>query len=227
MIAFADLLFYSVLAGVIILLVFYFLDFRNQPVVMSRLAIFFAVSFLFDLGGEVMYRLNLNPNFSSNTYSLFSVLLFGRIFSSLIPSAKFRKILLPINLLYFAFATINFLFIQKMSIVSYSFFIEALVVVFFCIAYFYYLLISLPTQNLQRLPSFWIVSGLFFSYSGKLVIYGVTYYFITYVEYTVAYIWETHNILTLLSYIIIFIGMWINHKKIQANAYAGKVTQQF
>jgi hypothetical protein len=82
--------------------------------------------------------------------------------------------------------------------------------------FFYKLLQELPTQQLQRMPLFWIVSGFFFSYSGKIVIFTATYYLLTVEKDNLILALAFHNFLSNMANLLFVIGTSIQYKQIKS-----------
>ncbi|MBT1697281.1 hypothetical protein KK083_10365 [Fulvivirgaceae bacterium PWU4] len=123
-----------------------------------------------------------------------------------------KRTFIFINILYFIFSLVNLLFLQKSSLHSYSQTLQSIIILFLCIIFYFKLLKELPTQQIQKLPLFWIVSGFFFSYAGKLVIYAITHYMIAIGDDFIL-ISIFHVSLTLIAYLIMAVGVWLNDKQ--------------
>jgi divalent metal cation (Fe/Co/Zn/Cd) transporter len=134
----------------------------------------------------------------------------------IIESRSFRVPIVVIAVIQVSFAAVNYFLIQKESINSYSSVMESFIIVVLSIAYYYTLLKQLPARQLQELPLFWIVSALFFSSAGKLVIYAVTHYLIHIVQSNLIFIWTFHNFLSIICNLVIAYGAWLNLRQFKS-----------
>ena len=171
-----------------------------------------------DLSGQLLYVLEMNPNAAGNIYGLFSTLLLSIFFYYVLEKPSLKWALVVINVAYFLFAFTNTIFIQKAEINTYSQVFQSLYVLILSILFFYKLIVELPTQQLQRLPLFWIISAFFLSYAGKLVIYTTTYYLIHFEGDDLTIIWSFHNLLTIIGNFLIGYGAWLNHKQLKSTS---------
>jgi hypothetical protein len=96
---------------------------------------------------------------------------------------------------------------------SYTYTIHTIVVLMLSVVYFFKLLKELPAEQLQKFPMFWIVSGIFFSHAGKLVIYAVTHFLIHVVKDNMIVMFSFHNFLTIIGNVIVAYGVWLNFKE--------------
>jgi len=206
-----DSLFYSGLIVLIFPLVLLISGFNRQPLVYKWLAVALAFAFVIDVVGRVSWYLDLAPNYSSHVYQLFATALISVFFYHAIQWKTLKKSFFTVNILYFVFSLINLLYLQKAGINSYSQVLRSIIILLLCIVFFFKLLKELPTQQIHKLPLFWIVSSYFFSYSGKLVIYAITHYMISMGDdFMVPSIFQV--ILTLVANLIVAVGVWLNYK---------------
>jgi hypothetical protein len=208
-----DSLFYSGLIVLIFPLVLLISGFNRQPLVYKWLAIALAFAFVIDVIGRVSWFLDLAPNhnYSSHAYQLFATALISVFFYYAIEWRSLKRSFIIVNILYFAFSMINLLYLQKTGINSYSQVFRSIIILLLCIIFFFKLLKELPTQQIHKLPLFWIVSSYFFSYSGKLVVYAITHYMISLGDnFMVPSIFQFF--LTLVANLIAAVGVWLYHK---------------
>jgi hypothetical protein len=122
--------------------------------------------------------INNTPMF--NFFTTFEVVFYFYILYSIINLQMIKKVILFCLWLYPVVAIINVLFIQGITKMHfYTLNVGAILIVIFCIAYFYQL-IKLPIQAYPlREPAFWICCGLFFlqyyiTYDGRNEIIAVS-----------------------------------------------------
>jgi hypothetical protein len=189
--------------------------FNRQPSVMKWLAIIFMISLTSDIAGGLVYFITRSStNFISTTYILVSTPVISFFFFKAIGYKSLKMPLTVINILYVIFGIVNFFFIQKTAINSYSLMITSVIIIGLSITFFFMLLKELPAQQLHTMPLFWIVSGFFFSYSGKLVVFTTTHYLVTYIKDNLIFVWSFHNLLSIIANLLIAYGTWLNLKQI-------------
>ena len=192
-----------------------FSNLKRQSWSFKWLAFLLAFTLAIEVTGPTFFLLGLNPNIVANASYLFSIPLFC-IFSAQVMEWKRIRPWLVVTFLYVGFTCFNLFFIQKISINSYTDVLQSLIILLLCLAYFYKLLKELPTQQLQTLPLFWIMSAFFFTNAGKLAIYAVTDYMIHVEKDNLILVWSVHNFLSLVGYIMIGYGAWLNHKEFKS-----------
>ena len=80
-----------------------------------------------------------------------------------------------IIIVYTVLAGINIFFIQGVKTFhTYTYLLGCLLIVIFCIIYFYHLFRSLRSDSLAKESSFWIITALLFFYACSLPILGIT-----------------------------------------------------
>jgi hypothetical protein len=210
-----DSLGYVVLLSNALPIFFLVKKFNHQPSLMKWLAVIFIVSLGFDLAARLFYIItSSSPNFIGDTYTLISTPIISLFFYKVIGYKSIKKPLIVINSLYMIFGIFNLLFIQKSSINSYTLMVTSVIIIGLSITFYYMLLKELPAQQLHTMPLFWIVSGFFFSYSGKLVVYTTTHYLVTYIKDNLIFVWTFHILLSIIANLLIAYGTWLNHKQI-------------
>jgi hypothetical protein len=192
--------------------------FSRQPLAYRWLTVSLFFSFLCDLAAFVLLASGRNPNISGNLNAIFGLTFIILFFYNLLQKRSLKPVLIALNVIYFTLAFVNTVFVQKDSVNSYALVFETLSILSLCIVFFYKLLQDLPTQQLQRHAAFWIVSALFFTYSGKLVIFAVAHYLIHFEADKLLYPWIFHNFLTIIANIILAYGAWVNHKQLKSTS---------
>jgi hypothetical protein len=193
-------------------------NFSRQSPAFVWLAYSILFSVACDMAGRTLLVFKISPNYSSTAYWIFATIPVSIFFYYAIGWKPIRSYLKVINVLYLSFALSNFFFLQKTNVNSYSNILNSLIILILCIIYYYKLITELPTQQLQRLPLFWIVSAFFFSHAGKLAIYTVTHYLIHFVKDNMIIVWSFHNFLTVIGNLLIAYGAWLNLKQLRSTS---------
>jgi len=127
---------------------------------------------------------------------------------------RYPRIFLAISILFLAFAFINIFFIQKLQFNSYTATVSNAIIIIYCVAYFYRLLIDFPEQHLQRLPMFWFNAGFLIQAAGALFLYLFTGYLTKFVFDDVLIYWTFHNVLTLALKVLVLVGVSVDLRNI-------------
>ena len=110
-----------------------------------------------------------------NFFTVFEFCFYLLVINLIINNKRIKKIIRIILILYPIITIVNIIFIQQMKsfhTVTYSF--GCLLVVIFCIYYFFELFKLPKAVKLKNNPAFWICSGLLFFYCCGFPLYGLT-----------------------------------------------------
>lgn len=159
------------------------------------------------------FGLGINPNFIINIYCFFEV-----TFLCLLYRKQLDSIVKPIivdcalaSLLLFTLINVNF-FQGWAGLNSVSRTPQGIAMIVFSLIYFYSLLKSLPTKNVQRLPMFWINIGILFYYAGIFFVLIFTDYMVNVLKNDLVSPWTFHNFLGIVHNIIFALGLWLNRR---------------
>lgn len=210
-----DTLLYLSFAATLLPLIIIVIGFNRQPSSFKWLAVVMGLSFTFDVGARLYYIISGNsPNLISITFGLICIPFLSIFFYNAIGWRSLKKGLIAFNILYFLFGIMNFAFLQKDGINSYTMLLQTLHIISMSLIFFFMLLRELPEQQLHTMPLFWVISGFFFSYSGKLVVFTATHYLVNYIGDNLVIVWSFHVLLTIIANLLIAYGTWLNHKQI-------------
>ncbi len=214
-----DSLFISTLVVVAVPIALLISSYRRQSRAFRWLAHFFLLSLSVDLLSLTIYLSGYNQNYVNHLFHLFGVAFITPFFYGLIGWRSLKVPFIFLNVVYFLFAAVNVLFIQRIGDTnSYTQAFMSILMIMFCIIFFYKLLKELPTREIHRLPSFWIATGFFLSFSGKLVIYATSHYLVHYLGDRLEVVWIFHQVLSLIGLFLASIGIWINVSSARADS---------
>lgn len=131
------------------------------------------VTILLGIMGYIVYQYK-NDIALLNILTIFQCCFYFFVLYRIIRNNIVRKVALHLVWTYPLVVGFNILFIQKHNTfhsITYS--LAGLLIVAFCIFYFFELFQRLQTVNLLRNPDFWICSGLLFYFSSTFPIYGM------------------------------------------------------
>jgi hypothetical protein len=138
---------------------------------------FLLVTLIAEFLASYMSSINKNNMSVYNVFTGFEFCFYLWIIRLVIHSNRMKKIIFIILPLYGLTALINIIFIQKMKIfhsVTYS--LGCLIIVLFCMYYFFELFRLPHSVNLKNDPAFWICSGLLFFYCCSFPLFGLINY---------------------------------------------------
>ncbi|HYF67878.1 MAG TPA: hypothetical protein VD884_07075 [Ohtaekwangia sp.] len=206
--------------GMVILVVVIFLlgsVSRRQPLVFRWLIPTLVFSLSCDLI-SILIILDVfggDPNIGGNLYTLGDVLSYSPFFYFAIGWKPLQKYFIAINIGYLIFVICNFMWWQKNAINSYSDSLFVILIVFFCLTYYYKLLRELPTEDLFHMPLFWIISAMFVGLSGKLVLYSIIEYLMGHMGDNLLILFIIHNSITIIQNLMYLWGAWLQYKIIK------------
>lgn len=210
-----DILLYISFAATLLPVVFIVFGFNRQPSIFKWLAIVMSLSFVFDVGAQLYYLITgKNPNMFGSVYGIISIPFISIFFYKAIGWRSLKTSLLIFNVFYLLLGVLNLAFLQKQGINSYTMMMQTIIIIGMSLTFFFMLLRELPAQQLHMMPLFWIISGFFFSYSGKLVVFTATHYLVNYIRDNLIIVWSFHVLLSIIANLLIAYGTWLNHKQI-------------
>ncbi len=206
-----------ILAGA---LYFLFAKFDKQPPAYRWLTYTLLFSFSCDMLSVALHLAHANSNIGGTLYSIGFVSFFSVFFYYVIGGKRVLRYLIGINIAYFIFVIYNAIYIQKLTINSYSSINGAGLILTFCVLYYFKLLRELPAQQVYHLPLFWVISAMFFAKSGKLVLYTVIQYLTAHYNDNLIKLWMAHNSLTIVENGFIAYGAWLQYRSLRGKATA-------
>jgi hypothetical protein len=213
-----DLVNYVFYASLVLILIPIFLvviPFKSQPLYFKWLAVGLIFSFSCDMTSEISSWYGISPNIAGTTYSIFRPLIYSFFFYSYIQWESLKKPLIVFNILFLIFAFVNILFVQKTQINNYTSVTGHLYILGLTIVYFYKLLKELPEEKIYTTGLFWVVCGLYFNTSGRLVLYSFTYYLLDVYHDNMIIFAHINLGLIITGTLIITYGTWLQFKKIR------------
>lgn len=135
---------------------------------------FLLLTLLLESLGSYLGTIGKNNVILYNFFSTFEFCYYLWIISWIINDRKWKKIIRMSIPVYGLMAVVNILFIQKMKTFhTMTYAIGCLLIVFFCIYYFFELFRVPKSEKLLKNPAFWICSGLLFFYCCGFPLFGL------------------------------------------------------
>jgi len=120
----------------------------------------------------------LTWGYISNSLLLFHFIFLSSFIHGFLKNAKMLKVM-RVLFFSFVFLILFFLFTNDLSIqISTAFATTNFGLVVFCCFYYFQLFDAMPTLNLLKEPSFWVINGIFFCMCATIPILAIRYYLI-------------------------------------------------
>ncbi len=203
--------------------IFSFIQFQKREMYVKLIGVFCVACAFGDLSSYLLYYLKLNHYLNTNANygaSIFYILCFPILsfIYYLAIGRNNKRILISIAVFYFLFGVLNLLFIQKETINSYSTTLLSIIIITYCLYYFYWLLKELPTMHLHGLPMFWINSAFMVYFSGNLFLFVFTSYLVQVLNSNLLVYWSLHNFLGIIEFSLIIFALWIDLQNIKSHS---------
>jgi len=131
------------------------------------------VSGLADLFSFLSYRyFHTNPNIVINIYGILQFLLLGYIYRAEYTRPLLKRLVDIISIAFIVFALVNFFFLQgPKAFNSNTFTVTSVVIMLFCLTYFYQIVQELPEPYIERMIMFWVGAAVFFYFGTNLFLF--------------------------------------------------------
>jgi hypothetical protein len=189
---------------------------RQQPQAFRWFVVCQVASFATEFLSFGLYYLSISPNYTTNLSYVVSLLWISHFFYHAIGWKSIKSSLVIVNVLFFLFAMTNLLFIQKWSPNYYTMTLENLLILGFCILFYYKMLKDLPSTQVQRDPLFLIVSGWFFTHAGQLVLTLVSTYLLAILNDTMNIPWIMFLSLSFFGNLVKTVGAYFQFRNMKA-----------
>lgn len=194
----------TVLSAIVAFACFY--NFKKKEASTRLIGLLFLFSFLCNSTAYIsVIFLDSNPNFATSIYNVVLIIIITALYDHN-TEKKYSKQFFAAGLAVIAFGIINILFLQKDD-VSFNSLISSLLILGYCLFYFYRLIIELPAANVLRLPMFWFTSGFLFFHAGTLFLFAFRDYLVNVLQNDLVTYWSFHNIVSILQHIIVLLGL--------------------
>jgi hypothetical protein len=183
------------------------LQYRDSK--MKLLFYLLIASFGSDLIGYILFNLSLNSYPIINFFLLIQFLICFKLLTEDWPSILKRSVWIGFPIIFF----VNYFLIQKPTVFnSYSNSVACLILMVGSLYYFYTLLRDLPSENVMRIPLFWIAIGVLTYYAGNLLLFIINNYLTLGAQGSHATMWIMHNLLNVSKNIIFTIAIWQSYR---------------
>lgn len=145
-------------------------------------------------------------NMPNVIYMVFSFILFARVYFLLLK--KNSWLFVAVTIAFISFALVNVLFVQKLTLNSYTSIAYSATIIIYALLYFYFLMRELPTQYVHKLPMFWFNSGLLFFHAGVFFLFSFTPYLVYVLKNDMIVYYSFHNLLSIIQHLLMIVGAY-------------------
>jgi hypothetical protein len=132
----------------------------------------FLLSIVLGISSYLAYR-DVHNTLPFNILTILQYCFYFFVLYRVIQNKILRRVALQFVWIYPLASGLNILFFQKLNIHTITYAFGALLIVAFCIFYFFELFQRPQSVTLSRNPDFWVCSGLLFYFSCSFPIYGM------------------------------------------------------
>lgn len=183
--------------------------FKDRAFELKLLCILSLLGFCLDL---IPIPKPIFSNEAANTFLIMEFCTLLLIYARLL-NLQSRIWLILATIIYFTIFIAELYFSSKTEINSYSLTYTSLLFLFFSVRYFYFLLRDLPTDKIQRLPMFWINTGVLIYFAGGLFLFAMRNYLIEAFHDNQTMYWSFHNFLNIVKNLLFAVALWQDLRK--------------
>jgi hypothetical protein len=198
----------------LIVALFAFIKFKKRDEYVKVIGLLFLISACSDTLAFVFVEFKINGNYAASAYLIIALPIISLVYY-LVTDKRVKSFFVLTTIICSLFGIINLLVIQKQMNNSYTTVLATIIILSYCLYYFYWLLKELPTTRLDRLPMFWINSAFMIYYGGNLFILVFTDYLVNVLKDNLLVYWSLHNFLGIAEMMMIIFALWIDLKTIK------------
>ncbi len=168
---------------------------RKQPSSVWLLGLLLVVSGLADLVSFLVYaHYHVNPNPVVSVYGLLQFLIVMLIYRTEYTRTVLKRLADVVIFAFTVFAIVNFWFIQGVEAFNSNLFtVSCIVLIVFCVLYFYQIIQELPEPHIERMVMFWVGAGVFFYFGTNLILFVTVDSLIAKADNNFLVSWGLHN----------------------------------
>lgn len=200
----------TALSAFVAILAFY--NFSKRKYYIKLIGLTFIIGFIVNTSAWLLFKYSKSSYWINPPQSLYFIINF--IIITLIfrdrQDGRLKFFFMIMMSVFMIFSVINLFFIQKTQINSYTNSLESLIIIIYCILFFYKLIRELPSTHLHRLPMFWISSAFLIYNGGALFVFIFTSYLVNVVKDDLLLYWTAHNFISILEHLMICWALWMD-----------------
>ncbi|HEY0743627.1 MAG TPA: hypothetical protein VGD40_19305 [Chryseosolibacter sp.] len=194
---------------------FAFYNYRRRDRLMVLVGLLFTFSFLLNVAQLVAYKFGQNVlmNRIGGLYDCVFLVMAGIMFDHA-TQKKFRTPIAIVTGFFLLLWVFNMLILQKTAVTSITKLACDIIVVVYCVSFFYRLMVELPAVHLHRLTMFWVASGFLLYAAGTIFLFAFTEYVINQLADKFALLWTLNLTLFILQQLFIVVAVINDVKKL-------------
>jgi hypothetical protein len=194
---------------------FSFYKFSEREKLIVLVGVLFSFSCLFNVAQYMALESGQIPlmNFIGSLFEVIFLVIAGFIYDRA-TQQRLRSIIVVVTLLFLLGWLVNVIFFQTDSITSITKLASSLILLFYCISFYYRLMVDLPAVHLHHLPMFWINSALLLYSAGTVFLWAFVEYVIKVYYDTFVYYWVFNLALFVLQQIVIMVAVFYDLRKL-------------
>ncbi len=173
-------------------------------------SLFVMASFILD---NIALYFPIYANEVNNGFRLIEFICLLILYRSIFQKSKNEGVYASLGLGYLIFFLIELLLNTQKQLNSYSITLTSLVFIVFSVRYFYLLIRDLPTDRIQRLPMFWVNTGVLTYFAGGLFLFAMRNYLISAFQDDQTIYWTFHNFLNIVKNLLFAVALWQDLRK--------------
>lgn len=163
--------------------------------------------------GAILWALKKNNLLVLHIYTMIEFTTITLFYQSVFKTLFSKKKALVLIASFVIFCLINAFYIQSWWIFNtYPRTLESIVVIGFSLFYYYRITHQNVHLQIEKSPVFWISTAFFIYFSGGFFLFMLSNYILPLDPALRIMIWQIHAILSIILYILIYIGLWQNRK---------------
>ena len=188
---------------------------RKQPGSVWLLGLLLIVSGVADLVSFLSYmHYHINPNPVVNVYGFLQFLILMLIYRTEYTRIVLKRLADVVILAFTICALVNFWFIQGVHALNTNLFTtSSIVIMIFCLLYFYQIIQDLPEPYIERIVMFWVSAGVFFYFGTNLFLFVTVDRFIPNADDNFLLSWGLHNGSNTVKNIVFSIAFYVAYVK--------------
>ncbi|MBL7826372.1 MAG: hypothetical protein JNJ57_07060 [Saprospiraceae bacterium] len=182
--------------------------FRHTPatrIVAGLIVVACAIQWL----ASVMTARKMNNLKLLHLYTILEFAIITWYFSETLKGVFKRRFFWLVGIGFAALSILNSLFLQDLQhFNTYARSLEGILVITYCLIWYFRTLSEMKVERLQDDPVFWINTGFLLYFSGGVLLFSVSNYILELNRSLNLYVWAFHGLFTTIMYTLIAIGLW-------------------
>ncbi len=182
----------------------------------KKLLVLILITVLVEIISWVLWYKNINNLPLYHFYTPIQFLLIINIYKNKLSGLFSKYFFLVLGIAFILFSILNIVFFQDLNTFnSNTTTLLGILVIFFCLSYFYTLLKEVKYSALETNPMFWINSGFLIYFSSNLILFFINNTMFKGATEASFLVWGLHAIVNIVLTIFYTIALWVHPKKVK------------